>query len=417
MEKASYINSVSSIKKENSIYKTIIFSLLKKMTKGRLIIELPSGESLTIGNDDSIRASIRINNNEFFKKCFYYGDVGFGESYVDGDWDTDNITNVISWMILNVENNPAISGSQSSFSPISWLKSVNKLIHNYNANSQLGSKRNISAHYDLNNDFFSLWLDNSMTYSSGLFREKDLALEEAQTEKYDRICRELKIEATDHILEIGTGWGGFSIHAAQNYGCKITTTTISEEQFHFAKTKISELGLENKIEILLRDYRELEGQYDKIVSIEMLEAVGHKFLPVYFAKIDELLKPDGAIALQVITSHDSNYESLRKGVDWIQKHIFPGSLLPSVGAMNEAINKTSNLHLHNLLNFGRDYAKTLNLWRKSFNEKLNEVSKLGFDSSFVRKWNYYLSYCEAAFEMRNISVVQAIYTRPNNRKL
>ena len=417
MEKTEYINSETMEKKRTSIYQTILFSLLQKMKKGKLTVELPNGEILVFGSDNSIRANIKINNNNFFRKCFYYGDIGFGEAYVDGDWDTDSITNVISWMILNVENNPVISGSRIKTVPMNWLKSLNKLFHKFNANTRDGSKNNISAHYDLDNNFFKLWLDDTMTYSSAIFENENSSLTEAQTEKYDRICRQLNLSSKDHLLEIGTGWGGFSIHAAEKYGCKVTTTTISQEQYKFAKEKIEKLNLDNKIEILLKDYRELEGQYDKIVSIEMLEAVGHKYLKTFFKKTDQLLKSKGTLALQVITSHDSNYDQLRRGVDWIQKHIFPGSLLPSVGIINNAVNNTSNMHLHDLKNFGKDYAKTLKLWRKKFNKEIDEVFKLGFDKTFKRKWNYYLSYCEAAFEMRNISVVQMIYTRPNYRKI
>ncbi|MBU1100797.1 MAG: cyclopropane-fatty-acyl-phospholipid synthase family protein [Bacteroidetes bacterium] len=417
MEKIGYIEAVSIKEKNYSFYKTVVISMLKKMTRGNLTLELPDGETHLFGTGNEIRARIKIIDNSFFRKCFLYGDIGFGESYVDGDWETDSITDVISWMILNIESNPSISGSEKKFSPISWLNSLNKIFHKFNNNSLLGSKRNISAHYDLDNEFFKLWLDKTMTYSSGIFEGKDISLEDAQIEKYDRICRELKINANDHILEIGSGWGGFSIYAATNYGCKITTTTISEEQYEFALNRITELGLDDKIEIVLRDYRQLTGQYDKIVSIEMLEAVGHKYLDTYFAKVNELLKSDGSVALQVITSHDTNYDELRKNVDWIQKHIFPGSLLPSVGAINKSINKTSNMHLHDLKNFGLDYAKTLKVWRNSFNEKIEDVKRLGFDEAFKRKWNYYLSYCEAAFAMRNIGVVQVIYTKPNNRKL
>ncbi len=421
MEKINYVNILSrenSSAKSDLVYRQIILRLLSRMNKGFLTLTLPEGEIIQVGDNISeIRATIQIKNNAFFRKCFLYADIGFGESYVDGDWETDSIKNVISWMILNIENNPAISGGNSKFAPINLLKSLNKLFHKINANTKSGSKKNISAHYDLSNDFYKLWLDETMTYSSAVFEDKDISLKEAQIEKYDRICRELKIKPTDHILEIGTGWGGFSIYAAENYGCKITTTTISKNQFDLANKRITEKGLNNKIETLLLDYRELMGQYDKIISIEMLEAVGHEYLETFFAKINSLLKKDGAAALQVITSHDSNYDSLRKGVDWIQKHIFPGSLLPSIAALNKAVNKTSNLYLHNLKNFGLDYAKTLKLWREKFNGKHTETINMGFDEYFIRKWNYYLSYCEAAFEMRNISVVQMIYTRPNNRNL
>lgn len=399
-------------------YKKIVLGILSRLKKGQLNVTFPNGGEETYGgNDKTIVANIKINNARFFKRIVMFGDIGFGESYVDGDWETDSISNVISWMILNVENNPAVTGSVGKYSPISLLKIINKAYHKLNNNSKGGSKKNISEHYDLNNDFFKLWLDESMTYSSAIFEGDTTDLKEAQIAKYDRLCRQLKIESTDHVLEIGSGWGGFSIYAAQNYGCKITTTTISEEQFKYAKNLIAEKKLDHKIEILLKDYRELTGSYDKIVSIEMLEAVGHEYLPTYFSKVNELLKHDGAVGLQVITSHDSNYEKLRKGIDWIQKHIFPGSLLPSIAAINSAVNKTSDLYLHDLKNIGLDYARTLKEWRISFNSKLNDVLKLNFSNSFVRKWNYYLSYCEAAFSMRNISVVQMIYTRPNNRNL
>ena len=421
MEKAGSIKNIADVyEKETSysLYKNIVFRILSKMNKGKLHVILPDGEEHTFGgNDGGISANIRINSDRFFRRIVLYGDIGFGESYVGGEWDTDNITNVISWMILNVENNPAISGAGSNISPLNLLKGINRIYHKIRLNSSAGSRKNISEHYDLNNDFFKLWLDESMTYSSGIYTERTKDLNEAQLNKYDRICRELKIKETDHVLEIGTGWGGFAIYAAVNYGCKITTTTISEEQFKYASSFIAEKKLEGRIEILLKDYRELTGQYDKIVSIEMLEAVGHEFLPAYFRKINELLMPDGAVGLQVITSHDSNYKELRKGVDWIQKHIFPGSLLPSIGAINSSVNKSSNLHLHNLENFGLDYARTLKEWRIRFNSKVNDVLKLNFSDNFVRKWNYYLSYCEAAFLMRNISLVQMVYTRPNNRNL
>lgn len=421
MEKVISMKNSAAAERANwtiALYKKIVLEILSKMKKGQLNVTFPNGETETFGgNDKTIIAKIKINNPRFFKRIVMFGDVGFGESYVDGDWDTDNITNVISWMILNVENNPAVSGSGRKFSPISLLKIINRAYHRFNINSKKGSRKNISEHYDLNNDFFKLWLDESMTYSSAIFEGDTTDLREAQIAKYDRLCRQLKIKETDHVLEIGTGWGGFSIYAAENYGCKITTITISKEQYDYAKNLVLERKLENQIDVQLKDYRDISGSYDKIVSIEMLEAVGHEYLPTYFSKVNELLKPDGAIGLQVITSHDSNYDQLRKGIDWIQKHIFPGSLLPSIAAINSAVNKTSNLYLHDMKNIGLDYARTLREWRTSFNSRLNDIFKLNFSNSFVRKWNYYLSYCEAAFAMRNISVVQMIYTRPNNRNL
>jgi cyclopropane-fatty-acyl-phospholipid synthase len=421
MEKVVLTNDITAEKKvarTYSFYKSIVMRILSKMNKGLLNLTFPNDEVGTFGGKDkTIVANIKINNSRFFKRIVLYGDIGFGESYVDGDWETDNIANVISWMILNVENNPAISGTSNKYSPISLLKAINRLYHRFNVNTKNGSKKNISEHYDLNNEFFKLWLDKSMTYSSAIFEDNSYSLYDAQMAKYDRLCRKLKIKSTDNVLEIGTGWGGFAVFAAQNYGCKITTITISNEQYNYSKNLIVEKNLDKLVSVQLKDYREISGQYDKIVSIEMLEAVGDEYLPIYFSKIHELLKSDGALGLQVITSHDSNYKQLKNGVDWIQKHIFPGSLLPSIGALNSAVNKTSNLHLHDLKNIGLDYARTLREWRNGFNSKLNDVFRLNLNDSFVRKWNYYLSYCESAFFMRNISVVQIVYTRPNNRNL
>ncbi|MBI9071517.1 MAG: class I SAM-dependent methyltransferase [Melioribacteraceae bacterium] len=420
MKELTINNSAASKtkKKKISLYRKVVIELLRKMQKGYLQITLPEGDVINIGEkDQDINAYINIKDNSFFKKVVKFGDVGFGESYVDGDWETNNITNVISWMILNIESNPAISGSKVKFSPISLLKTFNTITHKFNHNSVIGSKKNISAHYDLNNDFFKLFLDDSMTYSSGIFAEEDTPLGDAQIEKYDRICRELKLKEDDHILEIGSGWGSFAFYAAFFYKCKVTSITISEEQFKYANDKLAKTKLKKRVEFKLIDYRKMEGQFDKIVSIEMLEAVGHKYYKDFFAKCNQLLKKDGAMSLQVITSHDSRYNELRKGVDWIQKHIFPGSLLPSIGILNKTANETSNMHIHDIKNFGLDYGKTLNLWRQKFNKKLEDVKLLGFDDYFVRKWNYYLSYCEAAFNMRNISVIQVVYTRPNNRNL
>jgi cyclopropane-fatty-acyl-phospholipid synthase len=297
------------------------------------------------------------------------------------------------------------------------LGRYNRILHLLRPNSLQTSRRNISEHYDLGNDFYKLFLDPTMTYSSALFNSPEQTLEAAQIAKYAALCRKLKLKRTDHLLEIGSGWGGFSCHAAKNYGCRITTVTISEEQFKYAQARFKTEGVADRVEIKLMDYRQITGQFDKIASIEMLEAVGHAYHEIYFAKCNELLKPDGLLGLQVITCPDARYESLRKNVDWIQKHIFPGSLLLSVGRVNQALNRTGDLFLHDSLDLGNSYAKTLRLWRDRFNEQLLAVRLLGFDEKFIRKWNYYFSYCEAAFAMRNISVVQAVYTRPNNPTL
>jgi cyclopropane-fatty-acyl-phospholipid synthase len=407
--------AISITKPKAGFYQKVVMDLLSKMPLGFMQITLPDGETVAIGNGEgNVSAKIEIKDPVFFKRCILYGDIGFGESYVDGCWDTENITNVIKWFLLNVDHAPTVSGSNVKNGILNVLKFINKLYHSKRANSLGGSRKNISEHYDLNNDFFALFLDPSMTYSSAYFKEENMSLEQAQMAKYDRLCRQLHLKASDHVLEIGSGWGGNAIYMAKQYGCKVTTLTISEEQYKLAKERIENEKLSDKITILVKDYRQMEGQFDKLVSVEMLEAVGSEYYETYFKKCAALLKKDGIFALQAITCPDSRFESLKNGVDWIQKHIFPGSLLPSVGAINQAINKTSDFTLVDLKDIGLDYAHTLNVWAKNFNENLAEVKRVGFDDYFIRKWNYYLYYCEAAFAMRNINVMQMVYSRPNN---
>jgi cyclopropane-fatty-acyl-phospholipid synthase len=399
-------------------YQRIVMRSLEQMTLGCLRIELPDGSTKIIGQPgEKISASVRILNRDFFKRCVLFGDIGFGEAFVDGDWDTEDITAVISWFILNIENSPAMSGSRGRKFIINLLGWQNRIGHLLRPNSLNMSRQNISEHYDLGNDFYRLFLDSSMTYSSALFEGPGKTLEAAQTAKYDRLCRQIKLKPGEHILEIGGGWGGFSKHAAKYHGVRVTTVTISEQQYKYARELFQKEGLADKIEIKLMDYRVLKGRFDKIVSIEMLEAVGDAYLETYFAKCAELLKPGGLLGLQMITCPDARYDSLRKNVDWIQKHIFPGSLLLSIHRVNEALRRTGDLFLHDLKDLGLSYAETLKRWRVAFNQNEPSVRALKFDTRFIRKWNYYLSYCEAAFAMRNISVVQAVYTRPNNPTL
>ncbi|RNL54276.1 SAM-dependent methyltransferase [Pedobacter jejuensis] len=409
------MNSLVASKTSTGFFEKVVLNALSKMTLGKLELSLPNGETLTFGNgEDKISANIQVNHPDFFKSIALYGDIGFGEGYTSGLWDTSNITNVIKWVILNIENAPSITGSKVKSAALNLFKIVNKLTHVRRANTLAGSQKNISEHYDLNNDFFATFLDKTMTYSSGYFLNENLTLEESQYAKYDRLAKQLKIKPTDHVLEIGSGWGGNAIFLAKNYGCKVTSVTISKEQQKLGIERVKEEGLEDKVSIIIQDYRNIEGVFDKIVSIEMLEAVGHQYLETYFAKCQSLLKPDGIFAFQVITSPDCRYDKLRNGVDWIQKHIFPGSLLPSVAAINKAINNTGDLTMVDLKDMGLDYAKTLHLWFIEFNKHLDKVKALGFDETFIRKWNYYLNYCEAAFAMRNINVMQLVYSRPNN---
>lgn len=409
------MNSLVASKTSSSFFERIVINALSKMTLGKLEITLPNGETLAFGNGEhKIEANIQVNHPDFFKSIALYGDIGFGEGYTDRLWDTSNITNVIKWVILNIENAPSVTGSKVKSLALNLFKWANKLTHIRRANSLAGSQKNISEHYDLNNDFFATFLDKTMTYSSGYFNPEDLSLEESQYAKYDRLAKQLKVKPTDHVLEIGSGWGGNAIFLAKNYGCKVTSVTISKEQQKLAIERVKSEGLEDQVSVIIQDYRKIDGTFDKIVSIEMLEAVGHQYLETYFEKCQELLKPDGIFAFQVITSPDCRYDKLRNGVDWIQKHIFPGSLLPSVSAMNRAINNTGDLTLVDLKDLGLDYAKTLHLWFLEFNKNLDKVRALGFDDKFIRKWNYYLNYCEAAFAMRNINVMQMVYSRPNN---
>ncbi|SER51625.1 SAM-dependent methyltransferase [Pedobacter rhizosphaerae] len=409
------MNTLTATRTSTGFFERVVLNALSKMTLGKLELTLPEGEVLIFGNgEDKVQANIQVNHPDFFKSIALYGDIGFGEGYTSGLWDTSSITNVIKWVILNIENAPSITGSKVKSLALNLFKWINKIYHLRRANTLAGSQKNIAEHYDLNNDFFATFLDETMTYSSGYFYKEELGLKESQHAKYDRLAKQLKIKATDHVLEIGSGWGGNAIYLARHYGCRVTSVTISKEQQKLAIERVKEEGLDHLVDIVIQDYRKIEGTFDKIVSIEMLEAVGHQYLENYFAKCHELLKPNGIFAFQVITSPDSRYDQLRNGVDWIQKHIFPGSLLPSVAAINKAINETGDFTLVDLKDMGLDYAKTLHLWYIAFNKHLDRVKQLGFDETFIRKWNYYLNYCEAAFAMRNINVMQMVYVRPNN---
>jgi cyclopropane-fatty-acyl-phospholipid synthase len=400
------------------IYESLIFRGMERMVRGYMEIELPDGRRRTMGNPaDTVRASVQIRDPHFFKRCMLFGDIGFGESYVEGEWDTPDIERVIAWFLLNTDNSPAQPGSGAKSALINLLRGWNRLQHLVRPNSLHTSRRNIAEHYDLGNDFYRLWLDPTMTYSSAVFTAPGQSLGEAQAAKYDALCRGVRLGPGDHVLEIGGGWGGFAEHAASRYGCRVTAVTISHAQYDFARERIRRAGLGGRVEIRLQDYRQIEGRFDKIVSIEMMEALGDRYIETFTAKLHALLAPDGIAGLQYITVPDCRHDQLKRGVDWIQRHIFPGSLLLSVGRVNQALNRTGDLFLHALTDHGPSYARTLRLWREAFNRQLESVRKLGFDEKFIRKWNYYLSYCEAAFAMRNISVVQAIYTRPNNLRL
>jgi cyclopropane-fatty-acyl-phospholipid synthase len=399
-------------------YTPILFSVLSGMQCGRLRVVLPDGSEKVFGGlGEEPRAEIRVKEEEFFRCCVLYGPIGFGEAYMDGLWETDDLVGVIAWFIRNADESTVLEGSGRTDVRIGLMNFAHKVAHQLRPNSRRTSRRNISEHYDLSNEFFALWLDPTMTYSSAYWDGPEMSLEQAQVRKYDVLCRKLRLHPGDHVLEIGSGWGGFSLHAAKNFGCRVTTVTISQAQFDEASRRIAAAGLADRIDLRLQDYRELTGQFDKIASIEMLEAVGDKYLDGYFAQCHRLLTRKGLLGLQYITCPDAQYEVLRRGVDFIQRHVFPGSLLNSIGRVNQALNKTGDLFLHDLDDMGPYYARTLHVWRENFHRVLDAVRAQGFDDTFIRKWDYYLAYCEAAFATRHISVVQAIYTRADNETL
>jgi len=407
------------------LFRRLVLAAFAPMQRGHMVIELPDGGRVVFGRDDAaeplaggIEASalIRVRRDGFFRKCALAGDIGFGESYVDGDWDTPDLAAVIAWFILNVENAPTLSGSRWSWrqAMVNGLRHLNRLGHLLRPNSLSHARRNIGAHYDLSNEFFALFLDPSMMYSAAKWTDPSFTLEQAQAAKNEALCRHLQLTADDEVLEIGTGWGGWALHAAQRYGCRVTTVTLSQQQFEYARRRIADADLADRVEVRLCDYRELVGQYDKIVSIEMMEAIGHRYLPAFTERLNALLKPSGRLALQFITCPDNRYESLRRGVDFIQKHIFPGSLLLSLNRVNHLLSRSGGFVLNACDDFGPDYARTLRQWREAFHAQLERVRALGFDDRFIRKWDYYLQYCEAAFALRNISVVHTVHTRANH---
>ena len=399
----------------NRFYQRMLLSVLRRFRLGRLEMTLPGGGIEAFGSGaGGPLASMTVTDDDFFRSCALHGNVGLGEGYIDQLWTTPDIRAVVEWFAINIAADEKALGSSQRFRVVGLLRWLDRFGHRLRRNSRTGSRRNIEEHYDLGNDFYRLWLDPSMTYSSARFTAADESLEQAQANKYQALCEKLQLSETDHLLEIGCGWGGFGIYAASNFGCRVTGVTISPAQHEEATRRVKKRGLENLIDLQLKDYRDIEGRFDKIACIEMLEAVGDKYLETWCRKVDEVLKPDGLVAVQIITVPDSDHRELKRGTDFIQKHIFPGSLLLSVGRMNQAFNRTGNLFLHGLEDLGTSYLRTLRQWFDNFTSQVDEVKSLGFDDRFIRKWSYYLKYCEAGFASRMISVVQGVYTRPYN---
>jgi cyclopropane-fatty-acyl-phospholipid synthase len=396
--------------------KRILIHRLQPLKHGTLTL-IDGDQSLTFGEANRLSAltdihvTLTIKDAQFYGEVVFAGSIGAGEAYMRDLYDCDNLTNLIRLM---VRNQSLLDGIESGWAKLTTP--IQAFLHRLNKNTQQGSRRNISAHYDLGNDFFQLMLDPTMMYSSGIFSSAKDSLEQASLNKLKSICKKLDLKPTDHVLEIGTGWGGFAIYAAQHYHCNITTTTISQAQYDLATERIAALGLQNQITVLLTDYRDLSGQYDKLVSIEMIEAVGHHFYDTYFACCSALLKPQGMMLLQAITIVDQRYAAAIKSVDFIQRHIFPGSCIPSVTAMLDSITRATDMRLFDLEDIGPHYAKTLAAWRQNFFAHLAQVKQLGYPDTFLRMWDFYLCYCEGGFEERALGDVHMLLVKPENRR-
>jgi cyclopropane-fatty-acyl-phospholipid synthase len=358
----------------------------------------------------AFEAEIEVIDPRFYSEVAFGGSIGSGEAYMQGYWRCEDLTSLVRILLRNRD---VLEGMETGIARLA--KPVRKLLHWLNRNTRKGSRKNIAAHYDLGNDFYSLWLDETMMYSSAFFPSRDATLKEASVAKLDRICRKLDLQPTDTVVEIGTGWGGFALHAAKNYGCHVTTTTISRQQYDFALERIRSEGLEDRITLLFEDYRDLEGSFDKLVSIEMIEAVGHEFHDTYFAKCAELLKPSGQMLLQAITIDDRRYEAYKKGVDFIKRYIFPGGCLTSVTAMTDTLTRVSDMRVFHIEDIGPHYARTLRRWHERFMDRIDEVSRLGYSEAFQRMWRFYLSYCEGAFREHAIGNVQMLMVKPEAR--
>lgn len=362
------------------------------------------------GNCD-LSATLRISDPRFYADTAFGGSVGAGESYIRGGWSCDDLTALVRIM---VRNRAVLNGLEGGLALI--RRPLFKLFHHLHRNSLPGSARNIAAHYDLGNDLYRLMLDDTMAYSCGIFEHQHSTLREASCAKFDAACRKLALRPSDHLLEIGTGWGGLAIHAARHYGCRVTSTTISRAQFEYARERIAVARLEDRVTLLLEDYRELHGRFDKLVSIEMIEAVGAKYLDGYFRQCSSLLADDGAMLLQAITIQDQLYEQALRAVDYIQRYIFPGSFIPSVTALSSSIRRASDLKIFHLEDIGPHYARTLAAWRRNFFDHLPRVRSLGYSDSFVRLWDFYLCYCEGGFAERQLGDVQMLLTKPHCRR-
>ena len=398
----------AKINGNQTLSKKIILNVLKKIQQGT--ITLHDGDDRYVFQDingsDRPSATLNIINPRAYKKIVLEGSVGAGKSYIDGDWNTDNLQTLIE---LFIKNEALFNNIESPFAHfLSWMRTIG---YKLNRNTIQRAKDNILAHYDLGNEFFELILDPSMMYSCALYEPSNSSLDEAAKKKLQRICDTLELKPGDHLLEIGTGWGGFAIYAAQEYGCKITTTTISNKQHAFVKEKIKQLGLEHQIELLNLDYRKLQGQYDKVVSIEMIEAVGHKYFDAFFHQCNQLIKPEGLFFLQAIVINDQSYEAAKDEVDFIKKYIFPGGCLPSVFSISQSIATQTKMQLISFEDIGKHYVTTLNDWHQKLLANKDVILAQGFTENFIRMWEFYFCYSAAGFESNYISNIHALWRK------
>jgi cyclopropane-fatty-acyl-phospholipid synthase len=385
--------------------RSIVHSVFEKITYGQLEVVEGSEHFLfsQSKSEASIKGKIHIHDISIYRDFVRGGSIGVAQAYIDGKWSSPDLTSVIRIFAKAQQQTDELDKKKS------WINTIkNSVFHWKNSNSQSGSKRNILAHYDLGNELYTRFLDPEMMYSSAIYPTKDATLAEAQLHKLDTICQKLALTSEDHLLEIGTGWGGLAIYAAQHYGCKVTTTTISDEQFDYANERVNELGLAGQITLLKKDYRDLTGTFDKVVSIEMIEAVGFEFLPSFFKQCNDRLKTGGKLLIQSITIADQRFDSYKNNVDFIQRYIFPGGFLPSINVLSHHVTEHSSMVIESLHDIGLDYAKTLADWRAAFLIKWPELTEFGYDEEFKRLWLYYFAYCEGAFLERATSTIQLV---------
>jgi len=396
----------------DKICRPLLFSRLQKIEIGHVKIVDQLGEQLfgKAENSGELSVEIKVEDPRFYSDIAFGGTVAAGEAYMQGYWSCNNLTGLVRIMLRNRQVMDQVEGGFSLFKA-----PILRFIHWLNRNSQAGSRRNIEAHYDLGNEMFELFLDPTMMYSCAYYPDSQTGLNEASTAKLQRICEKLQLSESDHVVEIGTGWGGFAIYAATHYGCKVTTTTISKQQYEIARQRVIAAGLEDKVTLLLEDYRDLSGSYDKLVSIEMIEAVGHQYLETYFAKCSALLKPDGIMLIQAITIQDQFYDQAIKSVDFIQRYIFPGGFIPSVTAISNAVKKSTDTRLFQMEDIGPHYASTLRDWRKNFFNNIEQIKGLGYSDQFIAMWEFYLCYCEGGFLERTLGTSHMVFIKPDNR--